>query len=564
MTESEQHLAELANQAKAWPFAEARSLRDRLARNANDDLAKPVLFETGFGPSGLPHIGTFGEVVRTSMVRRAFETLTNRPTRLICFSDDMDGLRKVPDNLPAQQMAEEMAKNLHKPLSKIDDPYGHFDSFGEYNNNHLQLFLEFYGFECEFVSATKKYESGDFDQALLHVLTHYEAIRDVILPTLGSDRRETYSPFLPICPDTERVLQAKIIALDKDGGGITYINPETGGEVYTKVTGGKCKLQWKADWAMRWYALGVDYEMSGKDLIDSVTLSSRIVKILKGTPPAGFSYELFLDHNGEKISKSKGNGLSIEQWLSYGSPESLTLFMYSQPKRAKRLYFNVIPKAVDEYFTHVNKLTQMSMAEKLENPAWHINHKKNEEPIDMPVSFSLLLNLAAVCSAETAAELWGYIEHYAPGITPQSHPHLDQLAGNAVRFYQDRVRIHKKHRQANDREKEHIKMLREALLALPDDVDAVGVQTVVYATGKDHYENLRDWFTCLYETMLGQEQGPRMGSFFKLYGLAKSVELCDDVLADRLAFDIDDLKTQLPELFADEQLEKPADSQIDN
>ena len=521
----------LAEAAKAWPFAEARALQTRLAKMPTDDPKRPVLFETGYGPSGLPHIGTFAEVVRTSMVRRAFEVLTGRPTRLICFSDDMDGLRKVPDNVPNPEKLEPF---LQMPLTDVPDPFGTHDSFGAHNNSRLQSFLDSFGFEYEFISATRMYKSGAFDAALLHILANYQAVTNVILPTLGPERQATYSPFLPVCPDTGQVLQAKVIATDIDGGKITYIDPRDSREVEVPVTGGGCKLQWKADWAMRWYALGVDYEMSGKDLIDSVTLSSKIVRVLKGTPPAGFSYELFLDQNGEKISKSKGNGLSVEEWLSYGSPESLALFMYGQPKRAKRLYFDVIPKAVDEYFTHLGKLPEQSLEEGLENPAWHIDLQATDKNAEMPVSFSLLLNLAAVCSAETADELWGYIQNYAPGTTPQTHPHLGQLAGYAVRFYQDRVRPDKKYRTATAEEKTYIADLRAALAELPENAEASEVQSVVYAAGKERYENLRDWFKCLYETMLGQEQGPRMGSFFRLYGLSKSIDLCDAVLQDRL------------------------------
>lgn len=521
-----------AQEAKAWPFAEAKLLQDRLKKLPNDDPSRPVLFETGYGPSGLPHIGTFAEVVRTSMVRRAFEVLSGRPTRLICFSDDMDGLRKVPDNVPNPEKLEPF---LHMPLSTVPDPFGTHDSFGAHNNARLQKFLDSFGFEYEFVSATQMYKSGSFDRALLDILANYQAVTDVILPTLGPERRATYSPFLPICPDTGQVLQAKVVETDIQSATLTYLDPKDGRPVQVLVTGGHCKLQWKADWAMRWYALGVDYEMSGKDLIDSVTLSSKIVRVLKSTPPAGFSYELFLDQNGEKISKSKGNGLSVEDWLAYGSPESLALFMYGQPKRAKRLYFDVIPKAVDEYFTHLGKLPEQTDAERLENPAWHIHLRETSQNADMPVSFSLLLNLAAVCSAETPDALWGYIQSYAPGTTPQSHPHLDRLTDYAVRFYQDRVRPEKKYRPATELEKTYIASLRAALSELPEDADASDVQTVVYAAGKDHYENLRDWFKCLYETMLGQEQGPRMGSFFRLYGLSKSIALCDAVLTDQLS-----------------------------
>jgi len=521
----------LAEQAKAWPFAEARTLASRLSQMKDDNPDRPVLFETGYGPSGLPHIGTFAEVVRTTMVRQAFEMLTGRQTRLVCFSDDMDGLRKVPDNIPNPEM---IAPYLDHPLSDVPDPFGTHPSFGAHNNARLQNFLDEFGFDYEFVSSTDMYISGAFDTALMDILQRYDAVRDTILPTLGEERQKSYSPFLPVCPRTRRVLQVAISATDTQAGTISYHDPETAELVKVGVTGGQCKLQWKADWAMRWYALGVDYEMAGKDLIDSVTLSSKIVKVLGGMPPAGFSYELFLDQEGRKISKSKGNGLSVEEWLSYGSPESLALFMYGQPKRAKRLYFDSIPKAVDEYFSHQQKLDEQEDELKLDNPAFHIRLKSTTDAQDMPVSFSLLLNLAGVCSADTTDVLWGYISAYAEGADKQSHPHLEALAGYAVAYYQDRVRPHKTYRRATDEEKQRITELRDNLASLADDASSEEVQSAVFAAGRDHYEQLRDWFSCLYQTMLGQEQGPRMGSFFRLYGLKPSIALCDDVLADRL------------------------------
>ena len=527
-----EELRSFAKDAKAWPFAEARALQDRLSKLKDDLPERPILFETGYGPSGLPHIGTFGEVVRTSMVRRAFECLTGRTTRLVCFSDDMDGLRKVPDNVPNPDL---IAGYLQRPLTQVPDPFGTHSSFGAHNNARLQAFLDSFGFEYEFISATDMYSSGQFDQALLDILENYDAVTNIILPTLGPDRRETYSPFMPLCPRTGQVLQAKVVSQDAKAGKITYIDPQTDDRISVPVTGGHCKLQWKADWAMRWYALGVDYEMSGKDLIDSVTLSSKIVRALKGTPPAGFSYELFLDQNGEKISKSKGNGLSIEDWLRYGNPESLALFMYGQPKRAKRLYFDLIPKTVDELYSHKEKLSDAEPASRLENPVWHIRLNQDRAPASMPVSFSLLLNLAAVCSAETSDSLWEYIRAYAPDTSPQTHPELDRLAAYAVQFYQDRVRPTKRYRLATSEEKVYITALRDSLAAMPADALPVDVQSAVYAAGKAHYENLREWFSCLYETMLGQTQGPRMGSFFRLYGLQESVELCDKVLEDQLA-----------------------------
>lgn len=521
-------LQEIASDAKAWPFAEARTLVQRLEKTGHKD---EVIFETGYGPSGLPHIGTFGEVVRTTMVRHAFETMTGVKTRLICFSDDMDGFRKIPTNLPNQ---DQLIPYLDMPLTAVKDPFGTSPSFGEHNNERLQMFLDSFGFEYEFVSATKCYKAGKFDDALRIVLDRYDAIMNIMLPTLGAERQATYSPFFPICPDSGKVLQAKVIDLDVANDSITYIHPDTGATAATKITGGAVKLQWKADWAMRWFALGVDYEMSGKDLIDSVTQSSKITRALGGTPPVGISYELFLDANGEKISKSKGNGLTIDEWLRYGSPEALSLFMYNQPKRAKRLHFDVIPKTVDEYYQHLAKIADQEAAAQLENPVWHI-HSGVAETRTLPVTFTLLLNLAAVCMAEEASIVWRYVSDYAPGVSAETHPELDRLISYAVNYYQDLVRPTKTYRLPSVAERVHITALMEALDGLDENAPAEDIQSAVYATGKAaEYENLREWFGCLYQVLLGQSEGPRMGSFFALYGRQKTHLLLADALAGKL------------------------------
>jgi lysyl-tRNA synthetase, class I len=429
---------ELVQAAKAWPFQEARNVIDRLGgADASHTPEKGyVLFETGYGPSGLPHIGTFGEVARTTMVRNAFATMSDIPTRLIAFSDDMDGLRKVPDNVPEQEM---LAEHLGKPLTQVPDPFGTHDSFGAHNNARLQAFLDTFGFEYEFRSSTACYRAGEFDATLLKMLAHYDDVMKVILPTLGKDRQATYSPFLPICPRTGIVLQVPMEKVDPEAGTIVYRDPDTDALVETPVTGGACKLQWKADWAMRWVALSVDYEMSGKDLIDSVTLSGRICRILGAKPPAGLTYELFLDDNGEKISKSRGNGLTIEDWLTYGPPESLSQFMFTKPKTAKRLFFDVIPKSVDEYLTNISRYPDQEPEQQLANPAWHI-HTGNVPPAGADLSFGVLLNLAGACNSEDPAVLWGFIERYAEGATPENSPMLDRLVTHAIAYYRDFVK----------------------------------------------------------------------------------------------------------------------------
>lgn len=515
---------ERAVEAKAWPFEEARKVLKRVGNKVPEKGY--VLFETGYGPSGLPHIGTFGEVARTTMVRHAFEAISDIPTKLVAFSDDMDGFRKVPGNLPNQEM---LAQHIGKPLTEVPDPFGEFDGFAQHNNARLRAFLDQFGFDYEFVSSTECYKTGRFDEALLTVLRVYDKIQAIMLPTLGEERRATYSPFLPIDPDTREVQQVPVLETDIEKGTILYRRAD-GVEVETPVTGGACKLQWKPDWGMRWFALGVDYEMSGKDLIESVKQSSKITRAMGGVAPEGFNYELFLDENGEKISKSKGNGLSLEEWLAYAPEESLSLYMFTKPKTAKRLYFDIIPKNVDEYLTFLDRFEGLDEAQKLENPLWHI-HQGAPPKQGSPLSFSLLLNLAGVVNAEEPSVLWGFISQYAPGATPETEPLLDRLVHFALRYYNDFVKPNKRYRLPSDNERAAMEALVHRLDSLPETTNAEEIQTVVYEIGKDYaFENLRDWFKALYEVLLGQEQGPRMGSFIALYGIAASLSLINSAL----------------------------------
>jgi lysyl-tRNA synthetase, class I len=515
------NIRDLAVDSKAWPFEEARKLVARIAKTGQ----KQVLFETGYGPSGLPHIGTFGEVARTSMVRHAFSVLAPEiETHLICFSDDLDGLRKVPDNLPNGEM---LAEHLERPLTQVPDPFGTHESFGAHNNARLRSFLDRFGFEYEFASATEYYQSGRMDETLLKILANYEKVMNIILPTLGDERRATYSPFLPICPDSGKVLMVPIVDLDLEGGKISYQHPVRNEMLTTPVTGGACKLQWKADWAMRWTALGVDYEMAGKDLMESVKLSSRICQAIGGKPPEGLSYELFLDEKGEKISKSKGNGITIDQWLEYATPESLSLYMFQSPRKAKRLYFDVIPKAVDEYLTFLGKVSGQTEAEQIANPTWHI-HSGDVPAKSSPVSFALLLNLVSASNADNKDSLWGYIQNYAPGVSAETDPLLDSLADYAVSYYHNFVKPNKKFRAASETEIATMKDLILRFRSLDADADPETIQTEVYAAGKEAFgDNLRAWFQALYEVLLGQSQGPRFGSFTALYGIEATIELIE-------------------------------------
>ncbi len=519
---------DLALNARAWPFEEARKLAKRFEKTP--PKSGKLLFETGYGPSGLPHIGTFGEVVRTTMVRRAFERISDLPTKLICFSDDMDGLRKVPDNVPNQDL---LRQHLNKPLTVVPDPFGTHDSFGRHNNARLQSFLDQFGFEYDFYSSTDCYKSGMFDDALRRALECYDEIMGVMLPSLGPERRETYSIFLPISPTTGEVLQVPMLETNPSAGTIVFEDVD-GKKVELPVTGGKVKMQWKPDWAMRWYALGIDYEMSGKDLIESVRLSSKITRVMGAKPPETLSYELFLDAQGQKISKSKGNGLSVEEWLRYAPDESLALYMFQKPKQAKRLHFDVIPKAVDEYLTFCEKFPEEPADKQIENPVWHI-HNGNPPKTSNHLSFAILLNLASVVNAEEKGVLWGFITRYAPEATPETAPFLDRLAEYAVTYYQDFVKPEKAYRAPDEQERAALADLVKTLDELPADASAEDIQTAIYSIGKDHeFENLRDWFKALYQTLLGQDQGPRFGSFVALYGIKETKALINQALAGEL------------------------------
>ena len=521
-------LQEIIETANAWPFEEARKLVKRYAQKPPEKGY--VLFETGYGPSGLPHIGTFGEVARTSMVKNAFEQMSDIPTKLVCFSDDMDGLRKVPTNLPNQEL---LHPALNLPLTKVPDPFGTHESFAAHNNAKLCHFLDQFGFEYTFQSSTQAYQSGQFDAVLLRALERFDELMAVMLPTLGTlneDRKQTYSPFMPISPKTGHVLQVPTLERNLSKGTIVYQEPD-GEKIEIPVTGGHVKLQWKPDWAMRWAAYGVDYEMAGKDLIDSVKVGNKLVRILGGTPPEGFNYELFLDKDGQKISKSKGNGLSIEEWLSYASPESLSLYMYQKPKTAKRLHFDIIPKTVDEYHQHLNAFDGQDDKQKLNNPVWHI-HGTQPPKSDMVISFSMLLNLASAAGTSEPEVLWGFIRRYAPEASPQTHPGLDRAVSNALVYYRDMILPEKSYRVPTHEEKNAILALRDALSHYNGDIDGEALQSVVYTIGKEHFgeENLRLWFGALYQVLMGQSQGPRFGGFIALYGIQETIALIDQSL----------------------------------
>ena len=515
-----------AMNSKAWPFEEARKLLKRYEKGAPQKGF--VLFETGYGPSGLPHIGTFGEVARTTMIRRAFEEISDIPTRLICFSDDVDGMRKVPENVPNPDALRE---HLQRPLTSVPDPFGTHDSFGAHNNAMLRRFLDTFGFQYDFISATEFYRDGKFDEVLLRAAERYDDLMAVMLASLRDERQQTYSIFLPIHPVTGRVMYVPIKQVDAKAGTITF-DDEDGSEMTLPVTGGHVKLQWKPDFGARWAALDVDFEMYGKDHSTNTPIYDRICEILGGRAPDHFTYELFLDQNGEKISKSKGNGLTIDEWLGYASPESLSYFMYLKPKTAKRMYFDVIPKAVDEYHQQLRAyVDQDDDAARLNNPVWHI-HGGNPPVSNMVVPFAMLLNLASVASAKDKQGLWGFIKRYAPGASPESHPDLDAAAGFALKYFDDFVKPSRVFRAPSAVERAAMLDLVARLKDWDGGLDADALQAMVFAVGKDHgFEPLRGWFTALYEVLLGASQGPRFGGFIALYGVDETVALIETALS---------------------------------
>jgi lysyl-tRNA synthetase class 1 len=528
-------LQEAALKSKAWPFEEARKIAKRYPQGKRDASGAlvPVLFETGYGPSGLPHIGTFNEVLRTTMVRRAYEALTGgHPTRLVAFSDDMDGLRKVPDNVPQQDV---LAAQLGKPLTAISDPFGEYESFAHHNNAMLRRFLDQFGFDYEFVSSTEQYQAGVFDDALKGVLRHYQAIMDIMLPTLRAERAATYSPVLPISPTSGIVLQVPIEVVDAEAGIVRF--EDEGQTIEHCILSGGAKLQWKVDWAMRWVALGVDYEMYGKDLTDSGIQSGKIARVLGGQKPEGLIYEMFLDEKGEKISKSKGNGLSLEQWLTYGTQESLAFYAFREPKSAKQLHVGVIPRAVDEYEQFRASYAAQDIDKRLGNPVHHIHAATGGAVPDVapPVTFGLLLNLAGVLGGDaTAEQVWAYLGNYVAGASAATHPQLDALIGHALAYNRDYVAPTLKRRAPVGGEVGALQALDAALDRLGEGASAEDIQNVVYEIGKDEahgFAGLRDWFKALYEILLGSEQGPRMGSFIALYGVANTRRLIAEALA---------------------------------
>ena len=507
------------DKTNSWPFVEAKKILQE--RKKFIDKKGKIILQTGYGPSGLPHIGTFGEVARTSMLVNALDQLTDIPKEIITFSDDMDGLRKIPENIANQ---DKLTQNLHKPLTNVPDPFGKFSSFGEHNNEMLKDFLNKFNFKYTFNSSTKLYKSGYFNDTLKLILQNYQGIMDIILPTLGKERQKTYSPFLPICPETGVVLEIPIIEIIKEKSIIIFDN--NGKKLEKSILDGNCKLQWKVDWAMRWYTLDVDFEMYGKDLIESAILSTKIIKLLGKTNPLGFAYELFLDEKGEKISKSKGNGITIDEWLEYASPESLSLFMYQNPKRAKKLYKEIVPKAVDEYLDFIEKGKTQNELQLLMNPVWHVHNGKMPKE-DIIMSFSMLLNLAETSNADNKELLWKFVKKHKKDIYEDQHPIFDKLVSYAIKYFNDVIKQTKKYKKPNQGEKIALQALIKVLDDCNNQMQPEEIQSKIYTVGKEngYKDNLRDWFKLVYEVVFGDENGPRMGFFISFFGVNETKKL---------------------------------------
>ena len=512
----------IIDKTNAWPFVEAKKILKE--RKQSIENKKKIILQTGYGPSGLPHIGTFGEVARTSMIVNALNQMTDIPKEIITFSDDMDGLRKIPDNVPNKDILE---KNLNKPLTKVPDPFNKFGSFGEHNNEMLKNFLNQFGFKYTFKSSTELYKSGQFNNSLKLILKNYEGIMNIIIPTLGKERQKTYSPFLPICPDTGKVLEIPVTEIDNNNSKIIFDN--NGKKLEKSILNGECKLQWKVDWAMRWFSLDVDFEMYGKDLIESAILSTKIINLLGKKNPSGFAYELFLDEKGEKISKSKGNGITIDQWLKFASPESLSLFMYQNPKRAKKLYKEIVPKAVDEYLDFIDKSKNQDEKHLILNPVWHV-HNADVPKEDMIMTFSMLLNLVETSNANSKELLWKFVKKYKPNIKEDNFPIFDKLVEYSIKFFNEVIKENKKYKKPNLEEKKALNELIKVLEECNDEMLPEEIQTKIFSVGKEngYKDNLRDWFKLIYEVVFGDENGPRLGFFISFFGITETKKLISE------------------------------------
>jgi lysyl-tRNA synthetase class 1 len=513
----------------SWPFKEAQTLQKRF--KAPPD--KPVTFETGFGPSGLPHIGTFAEVARTTWVQRAFEHLSGWETRLIAFSDDMDGLRKVPLNMPQPDM---LAEHLGKPLCYIPDPFGQDESYSAHMNRKLQEFLDAYGFTYQFQSSQEAYERGDFDEGLAILLQKVEQVRAIILPTLGQDKRADWSPFFPICQKCGRIYSTRVIGYHPEDNTIDYVCDQPigsaagcGDKNTISILGGQVKVGWKVDWALRWYAYDVGYEMYGKDLIDSARLSGQITRLMSKQPPNGFFYEMFLDEEGRKISKSVGKGLTVNGWVSYAPLESLLHYLFQNPRRAKRLFWDVVPKSVDDYLADLRQYPSLDETKKPDQAIWHIfNLGRNVPAYDAGINFSLVNNLVSALGTDQAELTYEYLKRYDPS-TANHEDMVRDLVQKSINYYRDFILPGKQYRLPTEAERQLLQAARDRLSNFESD-DENDLQTIPFDIARENDIPPAKVFQAFYQVVLGQERGPRFGTFARLVGKEKLLLLLDKAL----------------------------------
>jgi lysyl-tRNA synthetase, class I len=530
---------------KEWPFVEAQRIIDRLGKIGKS----AVTAETGYGPSGLPHIGTFGEVARTSFVLQALKTLEpSIDAKIIAFSDDMDGLREVPKNLPNGEMLKE---HLGKPLTSIPDPFGQEKSFAHYMNRKLRDFLDSFGFTYQFASSTEQYKSGVFDEGFKRIVEHYDEVSDLFKATIAEEKRAAWSPFFPICASCGRVYSTRVIAVDPKALTVSYACDAPLAGKYSccghhgvaSILGGGCKVGWKVDWALRWYCLGVDYEMHGEDLLESARLSSKIVKVLGGEPPELFKYELFLDENGKKISKKIGNGISIEEWLRFAPVDSLLYIMYQKPQQAKKMGRAILPEIVDAYLELVAQYdgaevdSPVPFISRLSKGA-HADRLPGEKSAEYRgaqklITYSLVCELVMALNQDDPRIVRDYLLKYQPGIAANV-AYYEGLIEDALAYYREVLLPARTVEKADHAMDEALAALRADLarrLAAGEEPDAEALQTAVFQVSKDRQLKMKDWFRTVYRVFLGQNQGPRIGSFIALLGFEKCIERLDAHLA---------------------------------
>ena len=515
------------NPYRSWPFKEA----EKLCKRFQHPPESPVRFETGFGPSGLPHIGTFAENARTTWVRHAFEFLTGWPTQLIAFSDDMDGLRKVPLNMPRQDM---LANHLGKPLCHIPDPFETSDSYSGTMNTKLRSFLDGYQFDYTFQGSYEAYQRGDFNEGLEIILRNVDAVKSIILPTMSAEKGRDWSPFFPICGKCGKINSTRVTGYDVANNAVGYVCDRQedrakgcGYQGTASIFNGHVKVGWKVDWALRWYAYDIAYEMYGKDLIESAKLSGRITRLMGKQPPTGLFCELFLDEDGRKISKSVGKGLTIDSWTMYAPLESLLYYIFQNPKQAKRLFWGIVPKSVDDYLLGLNNYHSLDAQKKPDSPLWHLFNKGAGVPeFKTSINFSLVNNLVSAVGADDRELILEYLKRYDPGIEAHRAV-IEDLVNKAMNYYRDFIVPHKRYRMPTTQEKKMLMRLRDELAAYEGD-DEKEIQTLPFAVAREYSEPPNNFFKLFYEVVFGQERGPRFGTFVRLVGKEKAISLLDE------------------------------------